>query len=135
MAPWDASFEVGVKIVDEQHKELIAKVDELHAAMKEGKGREKVNGIIAFLKDYALKHFATEEGLMRVYGYPKYDEHHKLHEEFKTDFVKLVGEMGASTNLTLLTMEVQHRLANWLVNHIRRVDKETFQYLATKGVH
>lgn len=134
MITWNSSMEVGIAKVDEQHKQLVVKINELHQAMMERKGREVVGGVIGFLKDYALSHFATEESLMRLNAYPGYEAHKKLHEEFKTDFIKLAGELNSNPQSSILTLEVENRLSNWLVNHIKKVDKETMAFLASKGV-
>lgn len=133
MITWNSSMEVGIAKVDAQHKELVDQINKLHTAMMERKGREVIASTINFLKDYALTHFATEEGLMRVFKYPNYEAHKKLHEDFKTDFLKLAGELNDSPNSSLLTLEVENRLSNWLINHIKRVDKETMGWLASQG--
>ena len=39
---WTEELRTGIDIIDSQHKELIAKVNALHEAMKVGKGKEKI---------------------------------------------------------------------------------------------
>lgn len=133
MITWTDAMGVGVQKVDEQHKQLVEQINKLHTAMMERRGAEVVGSTLEFLKNYAITHFATEEGLMRVYAYPNYDAHKKLHDDFKVDFLKLAKEITDNPNSSMITLEVENRLSNWLVNHIKRVDKETFKFLAEKG--
>lgn len=133
MITWTAAMEVGVKKVDEQHKELVDQINKLHSAMMERRGAEIVGSTLEFLKNYALTHFSTEEGLMRVYGYPNYEAHKKFHEDFKVDFLKLAKEISDNPHSSIVVLQMENRLSNWLVNHIKKVDKETFAFLASKG--
>jgi hemerythrin len=135
MAGWDDSLSVGVKAVDDQHKELIQKVNELRDAMKVGQGKGKMESLLKFLGQYAVNHFAMEERLMTLHRYPKYAEHKKIHEDFKADFGKLAQELSSATAASLLSIQVERRLSDWLVQHIKVTDREAGQYLATKGVH
>lgn len=133
MITWTAAMEVGVQKVDQQHRQLVDQINKLHSAMMERSGATVIGQTVNFLKDYALTHFSTEEGLMRVYAYPNYEAHKKLHEEFKVDFLKLAKEISDNPSSSMVVLEVENRLSNWLVNHIKKVDKETFAYLASKG--
>jgi hemerythrin len=133
MIQWDAKYEVGIRMVDEQHKELVDKINELQTAMREGKGRDKISAIVNFLGGYALKHFATEESLMRLHNYPHMARHVQHHEDFKADFARLQQDFSSDIKASLLAIEVQKRLSDWLLHHIQKVDKETAHYLALKG--
>ena len=133
MITWNANLEVGVAKIDEQHKELVAQINKLHAAMMERKGSEALGSLISFLKDYAINHFATEESLMRLHRYSKFDSHKKIHDEFKADFLKLAQELSTKPSSSLLTLEVENRLSKWLVDHIKKVDKEAMAEIIAKG--
>lgn len=133
MITWTSGMEVGVKKVDEQHKDLVEQINKLHSAMMERRGADLVGSTLEFLKNYALTHFSTEEGLMRVYNYPGYETHKKLHEEFKVDFLKLAKEISDNPHSSIVVLQMESRLSGWLVNHIKKVDKETFAFLASKG--
>ena len=58
---WDESFSVGVKEIDAQHQKLVAMINELHAAMKEGKVHDVLGEIISGMAKYTIFHFETEE--------------------------------------------------------------------------
>ena len=133
MLKWEAAMETGIATVDRQHQELVDKVNELMTAMKEGKGREIIGDVLAFLGNYAVDHFRTEETLMDRHKYPDADKHKAIHETFKADFGRLVGEYDANPTKVSLTIEVQRRVGEWLRGHILNVDKELGKYLAEKG--
>lgn len=54
-------------------------VNELHDAMKVGKGKEVLEKILAGLIQYTVTHFADEDRLMKLHNYPGYEQHKKEH--------------------------------------------------------
>lgn len=67
MPIYDDSLSTGVRSIDDQHKELFDKINNLLAACREGKGKEEVAKVMKFLSDYVIDHFGTEEGYMVTY--------------------------------------------------------------------
>jgi hemerythrin len=43
LLPWNQGFSVSIKKFDDQHKQLVNLINQLHGAMKVGKGREELN--------------------------------------------------------------------------------------------
>lgn len=80
---WSDKLLTGVREVDEQHKKLVALINELYDAMKQGKGKEVIDKALDELVKYAGYHFSTEETLMTKYGYPELASHKREHENFK----------------------------------------------------
>ena len=78
---WSDEYSVGVKQIDDQHKNLVDLINRLFDAMSLGKGKEVLGGVFDELKKYTIIHFQTEERLMVVYGYPDYEAHKKSHED------------------------------------------------------
>jgi hemerythrin len=46
MIRWDQSMTTGVETIDDQHKQLIAWLNDLLAAMSQGKGRDEVQRLL-----------------------------------------------------------------------------------------
>lgn len=67
---WDDSFSVKVAEIDQQHKRLIVMINELHDAMKQGKGKDALGKIINGLISYTATHFDTEERYFDQFEYP-----------------------------------------------------------------
>jgi hemerythrin len=51
----------GVKLVDEQHKQLIQQFNEFHEAMAHGKAQATAISLLAFLADYTEKHLRVKK--------------------------------------------------------------------------
>lgn len=128
---WSESLEIGVEEVDEQHKELVHRVNEFYAAIKENKTKEQALRILKYLSSYVVVHFADEERLQVRFNYPGYLEHKKIH----TDFIKTVKELTQEVEKdgvgTMTFASIAATLSNWLVNHISMQDKKIGAYLDT----
>ena len=58
---WNDSFSVNIAVIDQQHQKLITMINDLNAAMKQGRGRDVMGGIINGLVNYTITHFKSEE--------------------------------------------------------------------------
>lgn len=67
---WNEKYSVNIQEIDDQHKRLIGLVSQLHGAMQQGKGKEVMDKILKELIQYTRTHFAAEERIMKVNGYP-----------------------------------------------------------------
>jgi len=132
MIQWNDSFSVKVAEIDQQHKKLVAMINELHDAMKQGKGKNVLGKIINGLISYTATHFKTEEKYFDRFGYPEKDSHKKEH----VAFVKKVSEFkdGFEKGKLSLTLEVMNFLSDWLKNHIMGTDKKYSQFFNEKGL-
>lgn len=125
---WKDDLATGVKEIDYEHKQLCDAIDRLLEACKTGKGRNEVNNTVSFLYDYTKQHFAHEEKIQKRSGYPKCAEHKKLHEGFVSSLLNLKEDIilnGVGINTV---SELNSLLLGWLINHIKRVDKEIGEY-------
>ncbi len=129
---WNSSMETGIGVVDDQHRELFRRIDELLDAMRSGKGRGVVGELLAFLGRYADEHFRTEEGIWSRAGLPDLDQHRRAHEGFRRDFAKLAQEYEQDPSKLSLAIEVQRRVMEWLREHILKVDKKAAAWVAAR---
>jgi hemerythrin len=67
---WDSSLECVYELVDNQHKQLVAALNNLMEASQSGQGDQAVMKTMDFLTGYTIKHFADEEKLQVKYDYP-----------------------------------------------------------------
>jgi hemerythrin-like metal-binding protein len=111
----------GHAIVDQDHQQLIASLNDLEAALAQGAGREQVEQIIGFLNTYTREHFSREEAHMQRVGCPAHAENCSAHRAFEAKLDGWVTKLqnGPSTSLVL---EVYRETASWVRNHILRVD-------------
>lgn len=120
---WNTSLSVGVEELDNQHKELFRRINELIAACHKGEGPEVVGEVLKFLDSYVRLHFGTEEDYMRKYDFPGMGEHCRQHQEFMdnlTEVRRRFSQEGPGVHIVVITNRI---LAGWLNTHIRRSDK------------
>ena len=130
---WNETYSVKVKEIDVQHKKLVDIINELHEKMKEGKGKEVVEKLLAELLDYTVFHFSFEEKLLNINNYPDHKTHAKLHADLMEQ-VQVFRNKVKSGN-SLLSLELMNFLKKWLVEHILDSDKKYSAFLNAKGIN
>jgi methyl-accepting chemotaxis protein len=119
---WDQSMATGLVNIDEQHKQLIYKLNELVAAMKQQRGRVEIDGILKFLEGYVKVHFSDEERCMETYHCPLAETNRRAHAKFTETFYSLRDQFQKEGPSAALAIAIQRDLMDWLLNHIRQVD-------------
>lgn len=124
---WSEKFEIGYKRIDDQHKELINIINDLHEAASNGdlsipevKDRFKI--ILKRTVDYATYHFATEEKIMKAVHYQSFKEHISKHREFSSKVLEEVMKYTNGENIDMEDFIVY--LRDWLFSHILGADKD-----------
>ena len=121
---WDDSLSVGIEEVDNRHKELITKLDDLAECILKKKGKDKIGTILRFMDDYAKIHFSTEEDYMVKHDYPGLDLHIKQHEKFRDTTKRLIKELESEKDMESFASSVQRFLIDWLILHIKTTDQK-----------
>lgn len=129
---WSDKYSVNIKEIDNQHQKLVGMLNELHDAMKEGKGNEVLGKTLAELIQYVGVHFSAEERLMNAHAYPEYNEHKAEHVKLTQKVVELQKNFQQGEHV--LTVEVLGFLKDWLQTHILGTDKKYSPFLIGKGV-
>ena len=70
-------------MIDEQHKELIGKIDKLLSCCEQNGGKVEAIKMLDYLAEYTDFHFGEEEKLQEEVSYPAIEEHKKQHAAFK----------------------------------------------------
>jgi hemerythrin len=129
---WKEKYNVGVKLIDEQHEELFRRVEDFLVTLR-GKTSwedkvEKVNETLEFMKEYVVIHFRDEEAYQREIGYPEYEEHCKIHNDM-VDFVGEVVEKYEKEGFKeVLAQQFAGKLLAWLINHVTVADQKIAEY-------
>ena len=130
--PWSEELELGVKIFDDQHKELVKLINKLYDAMKDDRGEEVLLGILNSLIEYTVYHFDNEEELFAKYGYANEAEHVKIHTNLKQTAVGLKEKILAGE--AVIGFNVISFLEAWVKNHILIEDKKYVEFFKEKGL-
>lgn len=129
---WDDSCRVGVKELDDQHRNLFAICNRLIRLVIDGKvaevGRETIEELVA----YTEQHFAREEELMRAAGYAESKEHHEEHKKMMNDVLLFKSEYIAGD---LDESEVTQFLIEWILHHVKGIDRQYVGQMAKAGLH
>lgn len=129
---WSPALSVKVRQFDDQHVKLVDMINELYDAMKGGKGHDVLGKVLNALVSYTVTHFAEEERMMALHGYPETTEHKAAHGTLVKQVMEL--QQKFKEGQTVLTMSVMVFLKEWLLNHIQVVDKRYGSYLNSRGV-
>ena len=130
---WEDKFSVGIALIDEQHKMLIQRLNDLSKAIEMHRSVGEIVRVLAFLIEYTNFHFSTEEKHMTKLGYPDFDIHKQKHEEFKSTLSHMVEEFEEDGATAGLSEGVNTFLINWLVKHIKSIDSKFGKFLQQKG--
>lgn len=124
---WSENLKIGIREIDEQHKALIAMVNELHQAIVARNAKDTARQILDRLADYPRTYFCDEEGLMQRSGYSALDSHRQQHE----DLIRRVGELRDQfdTGNSKITFELMFILKTWLARHVNESDRRFGAYL------
>ncbi len=129
---WKDSYKIGVQEVDDQHKELF---ERLNAFLRVVRGKEtmevkaeKVAETLAFMGEYVIVHFDSEEEIQRRYNYPNYETHRQIHERFKAEIAKFEDGFHRQFDEDLL-QEFSGKLLAWLINHVADEDQRIGDYI------
>ena len=128
---WDKSWEIGLRDIDTQHRQLVDIINELGEAMKARKTSDVLGSVLSQLDTYTRKHFAFEEALMKRYGYAELEMHRPLHAKFiqqLKEFKQQVNDGNIAVGVKMYNF-----LGDWLRGHIRGTDSQYAEVLKGKG--
>lgn len=113
--------------IDQDHKKLVALVNELHTATSQGLGQTVVAKIMSELVSYTQTHLTREEREMELNGFPGLEEHKRTHVRFMNKLNDLQRKY-AEGSITVAS-QLSTILRDWLSIHIRRSDKELRRHI------
>lgn len=128
---WDDSLKTGFEKIDEQHMEIIERINvliHLHGDEKEA----EIDKVLRFLGGYVIEHFQTEEDIMIKYKYPEYDLHKEEHMGFLKSYSQLKRLFEKEGASELIIQATQNQAVDWIINHIKKSDKKLSAYLKDK---
>lgn len=123
---WNDSYSTGDARIDSQHQKLFGYVNTLEKMIEAARGGQapthrEVEDLLDFLEMYVNVHFAYEEVCMAIRRCPLAAQNREAHGKL----INFYGEFRETVKggATLSDLESLHTaLANWLVNHICRID-------------
>ncbi len=125
---WKKDYELGIKSVDSQHKELIGIVNKFKSEIsnKDMNQYREIGSILVYLADYTNRHFFDEESFMLQIGYPDLDNHKNIHREFVAQLRSILLKL--KNHEAYRPIEFYYFLTNWLNDHILGCDLKIRDY-------
>ncbi len=130
---WNEELSAGVDKIDNQHKEIITRINTLFFNPDaEDITEDEIDGIIRFFGGYTLDLFKTEEEFMIKYEYPDYDTHKAQHMKFLKHFATLKKLCEEEDTISVMLFAIKNQAVDWLINHFNEFDKKMAAFLRTK---
>ena len=129
---WDNELSVDISDIDEQHKFLISLLKELYEVIERGQDIGLAEEVMDKFCESAKKHFTVEESLMRILGYPGYDEHKKAHQLLFKQLQELRNQLRS--NYFSIDLELLSSFRKRLTQHIIDEDKNCAPFFVKRGV-
>jgi len=127
---WQARNEIGVAILDEQHRGMVSIINTFYYLLGLGIGSSTLYANISeTLKTYARIHFLTEEKLLETAAYKDIEAHKELHSKFMQELERVEWRAVREN-------EAEHLLdfqKKWWLEHINERDKRFVQYVLADG--
>jgi hemerythrin-like metal-binding protein len=128
MIKWSEHYEVGVAVIDGQHREMLDTVNRLLEGLRDGRDADELVETLRELVRLTEHNIATEERLMQEHGLAlghHHDEHQRLLEAIRRFDLPLdAGGLRSSARF----------LREWLLGHIDENDRPFAEQLRSRGV-
>jgi len=120
--PWKERYSIRYQRVDQQHKELLAILNQLAGLVGKGADAEQVAGLFSRLCQYAMEHFSAEERFLQASGYDRLAQQQAEHAFFINRVLELDRDYDPSD--PALVDATMTFLKGWFVEHIMRSDQD-----------
>lgn len=121
---WTNELDVGVAAMNEEHKQLIALMNEFHRLAQQPDSKVQATQALRKLGAFTGQHFAHEEKVMASMEFPGLENHARLHKKLLANLgehVETFAKTGRSEELLLF-------LKVWLKSHIMGLDTKYGQH-------
>lgn len=121
---WDQhTLSVGIDVIDNQHKRLVAYINELAQAINNQQTRPVIKQLFDKLYDYTCYHFQEEEAYFHQLNANDCELHKLQHKHF----IEELDRIMSLKDLDKLAEDLLFFLTDWIVNHIIAEDRKFIQ--------
>lgn len=125
---WDAELNVGIGLIDNQHKIIFDLINDLGKASLAMADKKVIDTLFDVIENYVFRHFEAEEELIKYHnGALEHSlEHYALIKEFRKFRLSF-------RNRTRTENSVHDFLDSWFVDHIKKRDIPLFKSISSGG--
>ncbi len=125
---WSDGLEINVPEIDQQHRQYVTLMNDLHQAVEARQEKAALIAIVARMVNHGERQFVDEEALMYRVGYPQLQAHrtaHRRHLDRVLEFKSEIQKSGATSAQEMLLY-----LKNWVITHFQHEDNGYGQFIA-----
>ena len=116
---WDDKNNLGIPIIDEQHRGIVSTINSLYYFIQDGQGLDALKPTFNIMEQYTCIHFKTEEKLIKEARYPGFERHIVLHDKL----MKRTREIAREAQSQKDPIAALIFLREWWLSHINKEDK------------
>jgi len=116
---WKPEYDLGIPIIDEQHKGIVSTINSLFYAMQCKHGEHVLKSVINMVTEYTHIHFDVEEDLLNKAEFSDFKKHKEWHNELK----RALANVGPKSLWDHSPKEFLEFLKNWWIDHICEKDR------------
>ena len=125
---WSDTLNVGVPEIDAEHRQFVARVNELNKAIVECKDKPTVERLLDLMLMEAAHHFWHEQQLLAQWQYPQRAAHAAKHAELTAQFDRVMKEFERADVSFTWALKGLH-IKQLLVDHLLQEDMKYRDFL------
>jgi hemerythrin-like metal-binding protein len=129
---WSDSLNVGVPEIDEEHRQFIARVNELNRAIVERRDKTEVERALDLMLMEATHHFWHEQRLMALWNYPEREAHSAKHALLLAQIDRAMKEFESADVSFTWALKGLH-IKQSLVDHLLQEDMKYRDFLQARN--
>lgn len=129
---WDPNLEIGIPLLDQQHREIMEYCNAFFIAHKCNRGPEKCRTILDSLERCIISHFQTEEAYQLGCDYPRFAVHQSEHSHMRNQLKRLRMNCIARDFDSGSVGELYEFLTTWISRHTLGDDVLFAQYYRSR---
>lgn len=124
----DEEMSVGVEVLDNDHKKILALLNRLEEAIESGKEDLVMEDTFRELISYIINHFKREEDFLENSDYPELALHKKSHDALSARLVKVMTAYEKGDNeAPQMLLKI---MSDWFMKHILITDMKYSSYIS-----
>ncbi len=128
---WNSEYSIGVEKIDDQHKMLFMKLDDLLNAMRMRNNNVEIIRSLDNFERFVNRCFDDEEQIQRDIKYYGYRLQRQKHDEFRYKLQELRVQLENKIVDSRLIIKTENELTTWWIEHITNLDNELGKHLVT----
>ncbi len=130
---WSDSLSVGVAEIDEEHRQFVARVNELNQAIVECRDKATVERLLDLMLMEATHHFWHEQRLLAQWQYPQRAAHAAKHAQLTEQFERVMKEFERADVSFTWALKGLH-IKQLLVDHLLKEDMKFRDFLQKRRI-